>query len=93
MMSGRARGAAIPTTGTIMWRPSHHGRMIRGPTVADVSLRARLGIVRIYLSAFADPRHWTTEDHEAGLVAVYQAGAEAERRRNPEPDDSGSDHA
>lgn len=46
-----------------------------------LSIRARLGIVRIYLAAFTNPEHWTAEDHEAGLVAVYRAGAAAERRR------------
>ena len=57
-----------------------------------MAAQARLGIVRIYLGAFADPRQWTSEDHEEGLVAVYQAGAEAERRRRlvAEPDDSGN---
>lgn len=61
--------------------------------MVEVTLRARLGIVRIYLGAFTDPSHWTPEDHEAGLVAVFQAGAEAERRRNPQTHVQGSDHA
>jgi hypothetical protein len=42
---------------------------------------AQLHLSMIYTGAFSDPRQWTSEDHLAGLAAVFAAGADAQRRK------------
>lgn len=37
----------------------------------------------IYLEAFTDISEWTVEQHAAGLRAVFQAGAAAQRKAAP----------
>ena len=38
----------------------------------------------IYLAAFRDRNVWTIQDHDAGLRAVFAAGAAAQRKRDHE---------